>query len=434
MRKGGKVTLAIGSFAEMGLMTGLINVLGGMNIDKPTSIQWQAIPSIIACKEHHLIAAQTGTGKTLAYGLPLFHILKNKEIEEGKILTRSLAPRSVIVVPNRELARQVESVFNGFKHEVRLKTLSVYSGQKPSIEERELKEGVDILIGTPDRIDKHRMQKNLTFDNVEEIVIDESDTIIDAGFSKHLKKYLEELQHKSRFTFVSATYPPSLKHFIFEHFTNNQDDPANKQYIKQIIEKSTHLNLAHLKHDFIQIPEYDKNPLFYKVLEEISSNIGSGSCIIFCNNIQSARSVEHTMNERGYASVSLHGDVPNKQRLKNIERFINKEIKFLVCTDLGSRGLDFPFVNFVVQFDFPRTQSDYVHRAGRAGRAGRPGTVISFYRKVDFDMVNQLKESFERKKPLDIKTSAFSMQNKEIFVKAKQNSQQKLNRILSKTK
>jgi len=427
----GKVSLAIGSFAETGLVPGLISVLQTMSIVKPTSIQWQGIPSLINTKAHHLITAQTGTGKTLTYGLPLFHLLKAQEVEEKKILTESRAPRSVIVVPNRELARQVESVFNGFKHEVRLKTLSIYSGQKLALEEKELKDGVDILIGTPDRIDKHRTEKNLIFDKVTEVVIDESDTIIDAGFSRHLKIYLEELQLKSRFTFVSATFPSSLKHFVTQHFSF---DEQSNRYIKQIIEKSTHLNLSHLKHDFIQLPEYDKNPLFYKVLEEIKSSIGSGSCIVFCNNIQSARSVEHTMNERGYISVSLHGDVPNKQRLSNLEKFTSQEVKFLVCTDLGSRGLDFPFVNYVVQYDFPKTQSDYVHRAGRAGRAGRPGTIISFYRKYDLPMVNELKVSFEKKKPLTMNTSAFSMKNKEVFVKAKQSPQQKLNKILNKTK
>ena len=431
MSKITKAVLSIGSFSDMNLLPGISTVLESMKISKPTSIQWLGIPSLVKFGFHHMIAAQTGTGKTLTYTVPLFHGLKQEEVQKGTVLTVSRAPRAIVVVPNRELARQVEGVMGLFKHEVRLKTLAIYSGQKLDLETRELNDGIDILIGTPDRIDKHRVNKNLNFDNIQQIIVDESDTIIDAGFSKHLDLYCQELLKRSRFTFVSATVPPSLKRFIESHFSYEE---SKENYIKKVIETSTHLNLTHLKHDFIQLQDYDKTPLFFKVLEDVSSKLGSGSCMVFCNNIQSARAVEHLMNERGYQAISLHGDVPNKLRIKNIENFSNQTIKYLVCTDLASRGLDFPFVNFIIQFDFPKTESDYIHRAGRAGRAGRPGTVISFYRKEDFKMVGVLKNSFEKNKPLFVNSSAFSLKNKEGVVRPKHNQQEKLRNILNKTK
>jgi ATP-dependent RNA helicase RhlE len=431
MKKVNKAVLSVGSFAEMKLLPGLLNVLHKNNLVKPTSIQWQAIPSLIETNFHHLIAAQTGTGKTLTYTLPLFHLLKQSEHLKGEILTTSKCPRAVVIVPNRELARQVESVLSLFKHEERLKTFAVFSGQKSSIESKELENGIDILVGTPERIDKLRLQKLLSFEKVEQIVIDESDTLLDSGFSRHIDLYCKELEKRSRFMFVSATFPPSLKKFVETRFSFEEN---KGNYMKKVVEEKTHLNLTHLKHDFIQLEEYDKNPLFFKVLEDVQAKLGAGSCIVFCNNIQSARAVEHFMNERGYPSVSLHGDVPNKLRVINVEKFSSQNVKFLVCTDLGSRGLDFPFVNFVVQFDFPKTESDYIHRAGRAGRAGRPGTVISFYRKNDFQMVNLLKKSFEKNKPLFISSSAFSLKNKEILIKANQSHKEKMRNILRKGK
>ena len=431
MSKITKAVLSIGSFSDMNLLPGINTVLEGMKITKPTSIQWQGIPSMINFGFHHMIAAQTGTGKTLTYTVPLFHGLKQEEIQKGTILTVGNAPRAIVVVPNRELARQVEGVMGLFKHEVRLKTLAIFSGQKMDLELRELNDGVDILIGTPDRIDKHRVNNSLTFNNVQQIVIDESDTIIDAGFSRHLDLFCKELQKRSRFTFVSATVPPSLKKFVESHFSYEE---SKENYIKKVIESSTHLNLTHLKHDFIQLQDYDKTPLFFKVLEDVNSKLGSGSCMVFCNNIQSARAVEHMMNERGYPAASLHGDLPNKMRIRSIDNFTNQTCKFLVCTDLASRGLDFPFVNFIVQFDFPKTESDYIHRAGRAGRAGRPGTVVSLYRKEDFNMVGILKNSFETNKPLRVVSSAFTLKNKEGVVKPKHNQQEKLLNILNKTK
>ena len=427
-----KALIGVPSFADLNLNPGLISVLSKLNITKPTSIQAQAIPSLLKSSHHHMLAAQTGTGKTLAYVLPLFHKLKQAEIDHSLVLTEKFSPRAVIVVPNKELSRQCEAVLSQFKHEVRLRTFSLFSGQKWGIECKALEEGVDILVGTPDRIDKHRLQGTLRFDSLSHLVIDESDTLIDAGYAKHLDLYCQELSKKASIAFVAATFPKNLEMFLEKHFS--PEEAGDKPYLRQIIETNTHLNLTHLKHDFIQLQEYDKNPLFGKVMQEVDSSLGSGSCVIFCNSIQSARATEHFINNLGYTAVSLHGDVPAKARIANIDKFNKQEVKYLVCTDLGSRGLDFPFVNFVVQYDFPKTSSDYLHRAGRAGRAGKPGSVMTFYRVKDMEVVQELKNSYEKNKPLKIRTSAFSMKNKEFVMKANQSPQEKLKNILHKTK
>ena len=264
------------------------------------------------------------------------------------------------------------------------------------------------------------------------MIVDESDTIIDAGYIKHLDLYCKEIIDKAKISFVAATLPSNLHVFLKDHFSFEKDE--KKPFIKKIVEENTHLNLTHLKHDFIQLQDFDKNPLFLKVLQEIDANIGKGSCIIFCNSIQSARATEHFVNEHGFKAVSLHGDIPSKKRIAGIESFRAQEVKYLICTDLGSRGLDFPFVNFIVQYDFPKTTSDYIHRAGRAGRAGKPGTVITLYRLQDLPMVKEFKLSYDKKKPLRITSSAFSLKNKSFVVKANQTPQEKLKNILHKTR
>lgn len=409
MKKIVTATIGVPSFSELSLLPGLVKVLDKMKIHKPTSIQVQAIPSLLNTNDHHMIAAQTGTGKTLTYVLPLFHKLKQLEISSSSILTQKFRPSAIVVVPNRELSSQCEKVMSNFKHDVRLKTSCLYSGKKFNAEAKELESGVDILVGTPEKIDRHRRDKTLFFDNVKYMVVDEADTLIDGGNSNHLDLYCEELIKKTSFSFFAATFPKSVELFLGNRFSFDAEKNGDKPVMKKIIEERTHLNLTHLKHEFIQLQEFDKRPLFLKIMQKVEAMIGKSSCLVFCNSIQSARATDYFMNNNGFKVVSLHGDIPSKKRLENIEKFRDKQVKHLVCTDLGSRGLDFPFVDFVVNFDFPRTVSDYIHRAGRAGRAGRPGSVFSLYRKNDLNIVDQLKHSYDTKKPLKITTSAFSV-------------------------
>ena len=148
------------------------------------------------------------------------------------------------------------------------------------------------------------------------------------------------------------------------------------------VEKSTHMNLSNLKHEFIHLADYDKIKPLHLLLKEFRkySRKNKTGAIIFCNSVNSARAIEHTLAESGMEACSLHGEIPPKLRLANYMKFKKREVNVLVATDLASRGLDLPFVSHVINFDFPKTTSDYLHRAGRAGRAGRPGFVMSLYR------------------------------------------------------
>ena len=171
----------------------------------------------------------------------------------------------------------------------------------------------------------------------------------------------------------------------------NPKDPN----FKIMVEKSTHLNLQNLKHEFIHLADFDKLKPLELLTKEYRkySRKHDTSCIIFCNSVNSARAIEHTLSEKGMKSCSLHGEIPPKLRLANYERFKNREARVLVATDLASRGLDMPFVSHVINFDFPKTTSDYLHRAGRAGRAGREGFVMSLYREKDMTILNEMKST-----------------------------------------
>ena len=169
----------------------------------------------------------------------------------------------------------------------------------------------------------------------------------------------------------------------------------NDPHFKICVEKSTHMNLSNLNHEFIQIADFDKiKPLnlLMKEYRKYSRKNQHTSCIIFCNSVSSARAIEHALAADGKKNISsLHGEIPPKLRLQNYMAFKNRDTKVLVATDLASRGLDLPFVSHIINFDFPKTTSDYLHRAGRAGRAGRPGYVMSMYRNRDLPILEEMK-------------------------------------------
>lgn len=164
---------------------------------------------------------------------------------------------------------------------------------------------------------------------------------------------------------------------------------------KELVEKSTHMNLSNLKHEFIHVADYDKVKPLKLLMKEFKryARKHNSSCIVFCNSVQSARAIEYCLAEDGFKTASMHGDIPPRNRQRNYARFRSQEERcnVLVATDLASRGLDIPFVSHIINFDFPKTTSDYLHRAGRAGRAGRPGFVMSIHREKDAPILEQMR-------------------------------------------
>jgi superfamily II DNA/RNA helicase len=262
---------------------------------------------------------------------------------------------------------------------------------------------------------QHRRDgQKLFLSNLETLVIDEFDTFVDSGMEANIRKLLEQYLSVGprQVIFASATVTKQMKALAADFFGAGTD-PAHD--FKELIEKSTHMNLQNLKHEFIHIADYDKIKPLKLLIKEFKKyqRKHNTSAIVFCNSVASARAIEHALSEEGLKTASMHGDIPPRMRERNFEDFKVQKAEVLVATDLASRGLDIPFVSHIINFDFPKSNSDYLHRAGRAGRAGRPGFVLSLYRERDQPVLEAMKDSHETLEPLKIEGgSAYSIRKK----------------------
>ena len=235
---------------------------------------------------------------------------------------------------------------------------------------------------------QHRRDGDKLFmSHVNTLVIDEFDTFVDSGSEDNIRKLLDSYlsaEGNRQVIFASATVSKHMKSIAKEYFGEEDSWDHPDSSFKRLVEKSTHMNLSNLNHEFIHISDYDKVKPLQLLMKEYKkyARKHNTSCVVFCNSVQSARAIEHMLAEQGFKTASLHGEIPPRYRDKNFRRFRDQEegTRVLVATDLASRGLDIPAVSHIINFDFPKTISDYLHRAGRAGRAGRPGFVLSLYR------------------------------------------------------
>lgn len=419
------------SFKEFRLLPEIYNVLDKLKFFAPTSIQSVAIPKILE-KKHIFYSSQTGTGKTLSYVLPIIHELKSLENKANERLTTPKRPKVLVLVPSRELAQQVEEIFKLFVYDVPLVVESLFVGKKFSFERKSNKDGVDIIISTPDRFKNHWDKRNVFVTKLTHVVIDELDTLLDSGYEEFLKhisniilRYNSESilknstdenvlpEHSTNFRqliYASATLTPTIEKYLAEIFHNNETNlNLNNSFLK-IIDKSTNHNLSNVKHEFLHVTDYDKYPTLINIINDnikiIKQNM---SIIIFCNSINCARKTELTLKENNLSTACLHGDIPPLRRKFELQKFKRRQARVLICTDLIARGLDFPFVYLVINFDFPKTLSDYLHRAGRTGRAGQKGVVISFYRNNNLHVIEKIKKAHQLNLPMEVENSMYNL-------------------------
>jgi superfamily II DNA/RNA helicase len=415
------------SFKEFKFIPEIYHVLDSLKFYAPTSIQSVAIPKIME-KKHVLLTSQTGTGKTLAYVLPIIHELKMQEKVLKRRLTTEKRPRMLILLSSRELAQQVEEVIKLFVYDVPLVVESFYVGKNFNTEKEACKRGMDILISTPERFKNHWSKNNVFISKLTHVVIDEMDTLMDAGYDEFIKNFADNFLNKNQeddedkniqhlpesvnslnkpnmrqLVFASTTLTTSIQEYLDNIFSHRTD------FVK-IIDKSTNHNLSNVKHEFMHVTDYNKYPTLIKMLtDNVKIFKENMSVIIFCNGIACARKTELMLSENNFSTACLHGDIPPIRRKFELDKFKSRRAKVLVCTDLIARGLDFPFVYLVVNFDFPKTVSDYLHRAGRTGRGGRKGVVVSFYRSFNLPVIEKIKKAHQLNLPLDIQHSMYSL-------------------------
>ncbi|GMG14773.1 unnamed protein product [Phytophthora fragariaefolia] len=372
-----------------------------MKISTPTGIQSKSIPAILA-RHDVLCAAQTGTGKTLAYLVPVVEQLLRKEAAQQKAHeAKGLAgptevvlgrPRALVLLPSRELALQVASVAKQLSHSAKFASCTITSGERKSIQQRNTSRRLDLIIGTPGRVAKCIDKGDFFVSRIDTVVVDEADTLFDAkmGFRKELDAVLGPIQ-------ASAAKRNQPLQMILAAATIRSpiDQVLKKKFgeLRVVSDDKIHKTPTTIREEFVRVVPESKHSALREALRLHKRR--AAKTMIFCRNSASVRSTEHMLREHGFQdSVCLHGDMPPARRHEAIHAFTeDPNVNILVCTDLAARGLDIDTVKHVVIFDFPKSAVDYVHRAGRTGRAGEQGLVTSLVTKHDLALAMSIENS-----------------------------------------
>lgn len=346
------------SFEQLGLTEHLLKAVADQGYTTPTPVQQKAIPLILEGRDV-LAGAQTGTGKTASFTLPLLQRLAENHDPHQK--PHNI--RALILVPTRELAAQVyESVVTYGKH-LPLHVEAIVGGASIGVQTRNLRRGCDIVVATPGRLIDHVKQRNINLSNVEILVLDESDRMLDMGFMPDIKQIMALIPKKRQSLLFSATVPNAIKSLASQMLNN----PVEVEVAKQ---NATAENVTELVYGIGR--EYKRALLSYL--------IGSNNwkqVLVFVRTKHGADRLEKQLIEDGIRTTALHGDKTQGARNKALEYFKNGKVSVLVATDIAARGLDIDELPHVVNFDLPQVPEDYIHRIGRTGRAGSSGVALS---------------------------------------------------------
>jgi superfamily II DNA/RNA helicase len=352
------------SFSHLGLSEKVLAAVAATGYTTPTPIQEQAIPHVLARRDV-LGIAQTGTGKTAAFVLPMLTLL-----EKGR--ARARMPRTLIVEPTRELAAQVKEQFDKYGAGQKLNVALLIGGVSFGDQDTKLTRGVDVLIATPGRLLDHTERGGLLLTGVELLVIDEADRMLDMGFIPDIERICKLVPFTRQTLFFTATMPPEISR-ITETFLHN---PARIEVSKPA---TTAVGVSQFQISVGREP-HEKRDVLRQLLRDAKD---LQNAIIFCNRKREVAVVYKSLQKHGFSVGALHGDMDQSARTAALEQFRKGEIPLLVASDVAARGLDIPIVSHVFNFDVPHHPDDYVHRVGRTGRAGRPGTAISMVTSLD---------------------------------------------------
>ncbi|MFG1423451.1 DEAD/DEAH box helicase [Roseixanthobacter liquoris] len=346
------------SFSELGLSEKVLSAVTASGYTTPTPIQAQAIPHVLARRDV-LGLAQTGTGKTAAFTLPMLTLL-----EQGR--ARARMPRTLILEPTRELAAQVEDSFARYGKNHKLNVALLIGGVSFGDQNTKLVRGVDVLIATPGRLLDHVERGQLLLSGIEVLVIDEADRMLDMGFIPDIERICKLVPFTRQTLFFSATMPPEIQRLVSQFLSN----PVRVEVSKPASTATTvtQVLVATGRED------YEKRE---KLRELIRAADGLQNGIIFCNRKSEVSVVHRSLQKHGFNVVCLHGDMDQRSRTQALDQFRSGEATLLVASDVAARGLDIPAVSHVFNYDVPHHAEDYVHRIGRTGRAGRSGMAIA---------------------------------------------------------
>ena len=350
------------SFNQLGLSAELLAVIGAQGYTTPTPIQQQAIPAVLA--GHDMMAcAQTGTGKTAAFVLPILHRLMLNHDQAGRIPRDGVSPRVLVLVPTRELAVQVEQSVRDYGRNSRVRSLAVYGGARIGPQFQALRRGVDFLVATPGRLMDHMQQRTLDLRRIEVLILDEADRMLDMGFIHDIRSIVGKLPAKRQSLMFSATFSDEIRGLAREFLTNP----------KSIEVASRNATAANVTQVVIPVERDRKKELLLNLFE----NRGLNQVLVFTRTKHGADSLARYLDKAGIRSTAMHGEKTQSVRTKALADFKSGKLVALVATDVASRGIDIDDLPYVVNYDLPHVPEDYVHRIGRTGRAGASGEAIS---------------------------------------------------------
>jgi ATP-dependent RNA helicase RhlE len=348
---------------------------------RPTDIQYKAIPSILK-GEDVLAIAQTGTGKTASFVIPVLHILTTQPRRSVK----GRSPRCLVMVPTHELASQVADVFTSLSKGTPIHTMALYGGVEQEAQIATLRQGVDVLVSTPGRLFDLRAQSHLDLQFVEILILDEADHMLNLGFIKDIRDLIKLLPKKKQTLFFSATIDDAIKKVAYSlvhkpiRIQISPKDPVSKN----------------VEHCVLFLEPDEKR--FY--LEKLIKQHAAKKILVFVRTKVRVERVAKAMKRVGIETLMMHGDMTQKDRSHTLDRFKKGEELIMIATDVSGRGIDIPEVALVVNYDIPEQTEYYVHRVGRTGRGERKGLAISFCSNDEIDLLREIESWLD--KPISV--------------------------------
>lgn len=368
------------SFSNLQLAESLARAVADMGYESMTPIQAQAIPVVLTGKDV-MGAAQTGTGKTAAFSLPLLQRLMRHENASASPARHPV--RALVLLPTRELADQVAQQIAQYAKYTKLRSTVVFGGMDMKPQTLELKKGVEVLVATPGRLLDHIEAKNVVLNQVEYVVLDEADRMLDIGFLPDLQRILSHLPKTRTTLLFSATFSPEIKRLAGSYL----QDPVTIEVARPNETAST------VEQRFYSVSDDDKRYALRSLLKQREIR----QAFVFSNSKLGCARLTRALERDGLRATALHGDKSQDERLKALEAFKRGEVDLLVCTDVAARGLDIKDVPAVFNYDVPFNAEDYVHRIGRTGRAGASGIAVTLVTSHDARLVGEIEKLIKKK-------------------------------------
>ncbi|MEN0001239.1 MAG: DEAD/DEAH box helicase [Pseudomonadota bacterium] len=365
------------SFADLPLSPKVIEAVDKAGYTSPTPIQEAAIPHVVAGKDV-LGIAQTGTGKTASFVLPMI-----TRLEKGR--ARARMPRTLILEPTRELAAQVDENFQKYGTNHKLSVALLIGGVSFDDQDRKLERGADVLIATPGRLLDHTERGKLLLTGVDILVIDEADRMLDMGFIPDIERIAKLIPFTRQTLFFSATMPPEI--------TKLADQFLQAPVRIEVARASSTAATVEQKIAWCGSKDYEKRDALRQIIRA-QEDLKNG--IIFCNRKRDVSQLFRSLEKHGFSAGALHGDMDQRSRMMMLDGFRNNKIQLLVASDVAARGLDIPDVSHVFNFDVPIHAEDYVHRIGRTGRAGRSGKAFTLVDKASSKYLDAVQKLIDK--------------------------------------